>query len=106
MLLNEEEEPNRCHLVFYYIYDRLNMFRAALCPSSGAHDYTADYQMGRLILRFLMVGGLLQAVWLSGLMVEAFSPDTWPACLHQTSNHQQPKNQMGHVVISGIIVSS
>jgi hypothetical protein len=24
---------------FYYTYDLLNMFRAPLCPSSGAHDY-------------------------------------------------------------------
>jgi hypothetical protein len=47
--------------VFYYTYDRLNMFWAPLCPSSGAHDYTADYHMGRLILRLLMVGGLVQA---------------------------------------------
>jgi hypothetical protein len=39
MKINEEEEPTRCYLVFYYAYDRLNMFRAALCPSSGAHDY-------------------------------------------------------------------
>jgi len=23
------------------------MFRALLCPSSGAHDYSADYYMGR-----------------------------------------------------------
>ena len=22
------------------------MFRALLCPSSGAHDYSADYHMG------------------------------------------------------------
>jgi hypothetical protein len=31
-----EEEPTRCYLAFYYTYERLNMFRAALCPSSGA----------------------------------------------------------------------
>jgi hypothetical protein len=24
---------------FYYTYDLLYMFRALLCPSSGAHDY-------------------------------------------------------------------
>jgi hypothetical protein len=51
----EEEEPTRCCLVFYYTYYRLNMFRAPLCASSGAHDYTADYNMVRLILRLLMV---------------------------------------------------
>jgi hypothetical protein len=55
--INEDEEPTRCYLVFYYTYDRLNMFRAALCLSSGAQDYTADYHMDRLILRLQMVGG-------------------------------------------------
>jgi hypothetical protein len=64
-MLNEEEEPTRYYLVFYYTYDRLNMFRTPLCPSSGAHDYTADYQMGRLILRLLKFGDLVQAAWLS-----------------------------------------
>jgi hypothetical protein len=39
MINEEEEEPTRCYLMFYYTYERLNMFRAALCPSSGAHDY-------------------------------------------------------------------
>jgi len=33
----------RCYLLFYYTYDRLNMFRALLCPSSGAHNYSAGY---------------------------------------------------------------
>jgi hypothetical protein len=42
----EEEEQNRCYLVFYYTYDMLNMFRAALCPSSGTHDYTSDLRHG------------------------------------------------------------
>jgi hypothetical protein len=55
----EEEEPTRCYLVFYYTYDRLNMFRVPLCTSSGAHDNNADYHMGRPILRLLMVGGLV-----------------------------------------------
>jgi hypothetical protein len=60
----EEEEPARCYLVFYYTYDRLNKFWAPLCPSSGAHDYIAGYHMDRLILRLLKVGGLVQAGWL------------------------------------------
>jgi hypothetical protein len=57
VVINEEEEPNRSYLVFYYTYDRLNIFRVTICPSSGAHDYTVDYHMDRLILRLLMVGG-------------------------------------------------
>jgi hypothetical protein len=56
-VINEEEEATRCYLVFYYTYVRLNMFRAALCPSPGAHDYISDYHMDRLILGMLMVGG-------------------------------------------------
>jgi hypothetical protein len=50
----EEEEPNGCYLVFYYTYDRLNMFGVPLYPSSGAHDYISDYHLERLILRLLM----------------------------------------------------
>jgi hypothetical protein len=55
--MNEEEEPTRCHLVFYYTYDILNMFQAPLCPSSGAYDCTVVYRMSYLILGLLMVGG-------------------------------------------------
>jgi len=34
------KKPTRCHLVLYLflIYKLLNMFRATLCPSSGADD--------------------------------------------------------------------
>jgi len=37
------------------------MFRALLCPSSGAHDYSADYQMDRPVLGLLLVGSKVQA---------------------------------------------
>jgi hypothetical protein len=59
VVINEEKEPTRCYeyLVFYYTYEWLHMFRAALCPSSGAHGYISDYHMDRLILRLLMAGG-------------------------------------------------
>ena len=30
------------------------MFRALLCPSSGTHDYSTDYHMGRPILGLLL----------------------------------------------------
>jgi len=33
------------------------MFRALLCPSSGARDYDVDYQIGRLVLGLLYVRG-------------------------------------------------
>jgi len=41
------------------------MFRALLCPSSGAHDYSADYHMGRPVLGLLVVGSKVQAGWIS-----------------------------------------
>ena len=32
------------------------MFQAALCPSSGAHDDSVGYHIGRLVLELLLVG--------------------------------------------------
>ena len=37
--MRRKEKPTRCHSVLYCTYDTLNMFRALLCPSSGARDY-------------------------------------------------------------------
>jgi hypothetical protein len=57
IVINEEEEPTRCYIMFYYTFKRISMFRVPLCPSSGAHDYIYDYHMDHLILRLLMVCG-------------------------------------------------
>ena len=53
----KNEKPTRSHLLFYYTAYRLNMFRALLCPSSGARDYNVDYHIGRFVLGLLYVGG-------------------------------------------------
>ena len=37
--MRREEKPTRCHCTLYCTYETLNMFRALLCPSSGALDY-------------------------------------------------------------------
>ena len=37
--LRRQEKPTRCHWMVYCTYNMLNMFRALLCPSSGARDY-------------------------------------------------------------------
>ena len=51
------------------------MFRALLCPSSGAHDYSADYHMGRPVLGLLLVAGYsLQPGHLSCLPAPNFQP--------------------------------
>jgi len=57
----------------------LNMFRALLCPSSGAHDYSADYHIGRPVFGFavgwkLDAGYNLQPGHLSSLPAPKFQP--------------------------------
>ena len=49
-------KSTRCHLLLYYAYVSLNMFWAPLCPSSGAHDDSVDYHIGRLVLELLLIG--------------------------------------------------
>jgi len=41
------------------------MFRAPLCPSSGAHDDSIGYHIGRLVLELLLVGNEVKAGWMS-----------------------------------------
>ena len=41
------------------------MFRALLCPSSGAHDDSAGYHIGRLVLELLLDGSEVQVGWMS-----------------------------------------
>jgi len=53
IVIIEEEEPSRCYLLFYCTSCRLNMCRALLCPSSGAHDCNVHYHIGRFVLGFL-----------------------------------------------------
>ena len=53
IVITEEQKPTRCQLLFYCTSYGLNMFRALLCPSSGARDYNVDYHIGRLILGLL-----------------------------------------------------
>jgi hypothetical protein len=60
-LITEEQNPIRRHLLLYYAYIRLNVFRAPLCPS-GARDDSVGYHIGRLVLELLLVGGILPAL--------------------------------------------
>jgi len=41
------------------------MFRALLCPSSGAHDYNVHYHIGRFVLGLMYVGGYVRLGWSS-----------------------------------------
>jgi hypothetical protein len=59
--------PTRCNMFFYCrSYCLLNMFRAPLCPSSGAREYyTVGCRLWSLVLGFQFVG----MVWSWGLCV-------------------------------------
>jgi len=72
------------------------MFRAPLCPSSGAHDDSVGYHIGRLVLELLLSGPKA---------VTALGPDTHPSCLHLNPNQQQLENQTAYVVTNTIVVS-
>jgi len=41
------------------------MFRALLCPSSGAGDYNVDYHIGRFGFGLLYVGDEMRLGWSS-----------------------------------------
>ena len=107
------KKPTRCHLIFYCTSYMFNMFRALVCPSSGAPNYDVVYHIGRVVLGLLCVGGEVQlgwsSVWVAGSSTTsawACNPDTTPAYPHLTSNIQQTKNETTNVVINIIVASS
>ena len=53
IVITEEQQTTRWYLLFYCTFYRLNMFRALLCPLSGARDYDVDYHIGRFVLGLL-----------------------------------------------------
>jgi len=63
------------------------MFRALICPSSGARDCEVVYHIGRVVLGLLYVGGEVQLGWnsfrVTGLSItscaSACNPDTTPS---------------------------
>jgi hypothetical protein len=58
---HEERKPTRCYTMVYWTYDSPNMFRALLCPSSGAWDYTHDHSMWHITL---VIAGHWAGAWL------------------------------------------
>jgi len=62
------------------------MFRALLCPLSGARDYDVVYHIGRVVLGLLYVGGEVRLGWSSvrvagsstRVVLEPAKPDTTP----------------------------
>jgi hypothetical protein len=58
-IICRRKKPTRCYTVVYWTCNLLNMFRALLCPSSGAWDYTESISTwhmtpcSRLVTRLL-----------------------------------------------------
>ena len=91
------------------------MFQALLCPSSGAHDYSDDYHMGRPVLGLLLVGKLGAVGWIS---VRAAGHSRLDKCLgcslpapnFQPTATQEPDGPCGNqhysreLLLMGIIV--
>jgi len=70
------------------------MFRALLCPSSGARDYNVDYHIGRYVL------GLLQPGHYSSLTVPNLQPTADQEWNDQCGNQHYSREllMMGTVV--------
>ena len=97
LVLRREEKPTRCHLMVYCTYDTLNMFRALLCPSSGARDYMY-YRLWCAVLGYWLSGVRCRAAGCESRKRDAarlrraasLFLDAHPAALHLTPDNQQP----------------
>jgi len=78
------------------------MFRALLCPSSGARDYDVDYHIGRFVLSLLYVGGELRLGWSnvrvagSRLCLQPEHYSSLPTPNLQPTANQERNNQFGN----------
>jgi hypothetical protein len=71
-------------------YCLLNMFRAPLCPSSGAREYyTSGCCLSYLVLGFQVAG----MVWSRGLFVRFASKAAADGCVSGLRVKQQPANR-------------
>ena len=88
-------------IVIYFFL--VQMFRALLCPSSGARDYAAElpnWSFRSWFAVFEVRCGSAGGCRLKHSCALACSPDTTPAePPHLTSNTQQTKNEATNVVI-------
>jgi len=86
------------------------MFRALLCPSSGARDYDVDYHIGRFILGLMYAGGEVKLEWCMGYSLQPghYSSLTSPNLQHtanQKRNDQCGNQQHIHeLLMMGLVV--
>ena len=62
-----KEKPNRCHWIIYCTYNMFKMFRAILCPSSGARYYI-------VLLPPMVCDAFVAGCWRSGAEQQAVCP--------------------------------
>ena len=109
--LDVTEETSLCYMSninwFEFSFMTHSMHRhSSLLPHSCAHLPIPHSMQSRFFFSPPFHDVLpLNLMFLTGLQAIACSPDTYPACLHLTSNQQQPKNRRAHLVISTIVVS-
>jgi hypothetical protein len=94
-------KPTRCYSMVYWTCNLLYMFRALICPSSGARDYTCSYNMWRVVPWLLVVGGQVQG---SRLCVRDEGVEQHPSsrthsllpctCLPTTSNQSTTRHML------------
>jgi len=65
------------------------MFRALLCPSSGARDCAVVYHIGRFVLGLLYVGSEMLLGWSSVRVVGSSTSCAQSFRRHQLSPHSQ-----------------
>jgi len=94
----------RCHLLFDCTSYRLNMFRALLCPSSGARDYNVDYHIGRIRSRFA-VGWRLGTVRLQpGHYSSLPAPNIQHTANRERDDQRGNQHYIRELLMMGIVV--
>jgi hypothetical protein len=83
-----EEKPTRCHCMLYCTSDTLNMFRALLCPSSGALFQLAIHPP--------------YTTW-QGQSCRIPLPGRTPCCPAPDPDSQQPRYVQFHIHLNNIL---
>ena len=101
--------PTRCNRVFYYrSYCLLNMFRAPLCPSSGAQEYYTVVAACGISWCGFQVAGLVRSwglcVRFAGCCTLSSTPDQQLENRITKYHRQQPLYNTLELLMMGIVV--
>jgi len=77
------------------------MFRALLCPSSGAHDYNVDYHLGCLVLGLLLVGGWCRQ---AGVVSRLAAPNLQPTATQERDDQGGNQHYSRELLMMGTVV--